>query len=319
MPALVNHHLLGERVAPQLDASLLPDEESLLAFLLGCQGPDPFFFRFSTLPRTTAVLNQLGEDMHATRMSAFFDALRDACGHVPAADRALAQAFSLGMLCHYALDRVAHPFIFAKEYELLRADAELAQSPGQVHALLESELDVFMLWHERSATCADRPPASIIAHTPRIDRVAGAVVSQAALVAYGTQVEPSAYGSSVADMKFIYQVIEPAGSRRTRVIERLERTVRHGRHSLLAGLSHEVSVREDCPAANLDHSEWADVWTGETSTDSFVDRFELAAAEYPGLAAAFLDGTPGTEITGHRNYSGVLLDDEAIEAPEPEV
>ena len=59
------------------------------------------------------------------------------------------------------------------------------------------------------------------------------------------------------------------------------------------------------------------MWNGKTSTDSFADRFEFAAAEFPSLAEAFLNNAPGKELTGGRNSSGVCMEDETVAIAAP--
>ena len=50
MPSLITHHIFGEDAAQRLPEGLVDGEEELLAFLLGNEGPDPFFVRFRTIP-----------------------------------------------------------------------------------------------------------------------------------------------------------------------------------------------------------------------------------------------------------------------------
>ena len=317
MPALITHHLFGESVAPALKNHLTTPED-ILAFLLGNQGPDPFFFRFSSLmPKDIARSSRLGKAMHATQMSAFFDELRQAIARVPLDDQGTARAWALGMLGHYALDRRAHPYIYARQYEITRARVGLKGTGPQVHALIESELDSFMLWIERNATVEERPPVSILNHTDHIDRVAGSLLSQTAFTVWGTRVDARLYGRCVNDMRTLYRVNEPLGSRGSLALGRLEGLVR-GKHSLLSSLSHPVVETDECVWANMGHTEWHNVLTGEASHDSFLDLFTLAEQEYPDLVTLFLEGAPGSKITQHLDYSGVFHEDEtlAVELPK---
>ena len=59
MPAIITHRLFGERAQKELPEGLIDGEEQLLAFLLGNQGPDPFFFRFSGIPRKLHASHEL--------------------------------------------------------------------------------------------------------------------------------------------------------------------------------------------------------------------------------------------------------------------
>ena len=73
------------------------------------------------------------------------------------------RAFAMGLLSHYVLDRNAHPFVYERQFGIIESDPELEDSGSQVHAVLESDLDVLMLQVKRDgATVDDYPPAGEI-------------------------------------------------------------------------------------------------------------------------------------------------------------
>lgn len=308
MPALITHHLFGERSVTLLPEGLVTSEEELLAFLLGNQGPDPFFFRVLTTPERGQNARRLAHEMHDGRMTRAFAALRDGVSHLPEADAGIGRAFALGMLSHYALDRVAHPFVYAEQYALIDAAENLYDADSEVHAVIESDLDTWMLWSLRHATVHDCPPASELVRTERICRVAGALMSQVAWAAFGIELAATEYAGAVADMELCYRAIEPHGSLKAGAVGGVERLVRS--HSLLQALSHRVSTSEKCPAANLGHAEWRHPFTGETSTDSFADRFDEALHGWPALALAFTHGGDELrEAVAGLNYSGMPVEE----------
>lgn len=313
MPALITHHLFGERSATLLPEGVITSEEELLAFLLGNQGPDPFFFRMLTTPERGSEARALAHEMHDGHMTSAFTALREGVGHLPAADAGIGRAFALGMLSHYALDRAAHPFVYAQQYAIVEAADDLYDADSEVHAVIESDLDTWMLWKLRRATVHDCPPASELVHTERICRVAGALMSQVAWETFGLKVGASEYAGAVADMELCYRSIEPHGSLRGVGLGIIERAVRS--HSLLQALSHRVSTSDECAAANLDHEEWVNPFTRVASNESFPEVFDRALKGWPTLSEAFTHG--GEElraaVTG-LNYSGMPLG--ADEAPE---
>ena len=69
MPSLITHHIFGEDAAQRLPEGLVDGEEELLAFLLGNEGPDPFFVRFRTIPARVAACRHLAHDMHASHVT----------------------------------------------------------------------------------------------------------------------------------------------------------------------------------------------------------------------------------------------------------
>ena len=141
MPALITHHIFGEDVLPALPAGLIEGEEALLAFLLGNQGPDPLFARFSTLPSRAATCHRLARQIQGGRVTRTLLALRDGVAHLPRADERVGRAFALGVLGHYALDRAAHPFVIAQQRALCDVEPSLAARGREVHAVIESDVE----------------------------------------------------------------------------------------------------------------------------------------------------------------------------------
>ena len=221
MPALITHHLFGEESIDRLPAGIVTSDEERCAFLLGNQGPDPFFFHVRTPYMRDCM--QLARVMHRSRMSKQFACLRNGVSRLQKHDAQLGRAFTLGLLSHYVLDRNAHPFVYEQQFGVLDADPDLASAASQVHAVIESDLDVLMLQLKRNgATTADYPPVSELVTSERIDKVGGALMSHVARSVYGLDVGVAEYGGAVADMQLLYRIIEPAGSLKTDVIGKLE-------------------------------------------------------------------------------------------------
>lgn len=306
MPALITHHLFGEESVDRLPEGIVSSEEERIAFVLGNQGPDPFFFRF----RTPYIKNcmHLAQVMHRSRMTRQLEALRDGVSHLQPSDANLGRAFALGLLSHYVLDRNAHPFVYGQQFGIMEADPELDDAGSQVHAVIESDLDVLMLQLKRDgATCAAFPPAAEIVTTERIDRVAGALMSFIASSVYGLDVPVGEYGGAVADMQLLYRTIEPAGSIGVRALGAVEVLV--GRYSLLESLAHPVTAEAPARTGNLGHLSWKNPFTGAGSQESFPEVFDRALADYATTAACFIEGSDLAGATRHVNYSGRVLDE----------
>lgn len=310
MPAIITHHIFGEDALATLPAGMIEGEEELLAFLLGNQGPDPLFARFSTLPSVARRCHRLAHDMHDAHMTRAMFAMREGVGYLPQADERVGRAFALGLLAHYALDRTAHPFVFGQQDALAAANPALADATSELHAVIEGDIDSWILWEKRRATVLDRPATGNLMRTERIDRVAGALVSQVAYAAFGVELAAEEYAGCTRDYEWEYRMLDPAGSSRIRLAGALERLVRP--HSFAESMAHRVVRTCDCPAANLDRREWHDPWTGETRHDSFADLFDQALVYYPMLAEALVRGKREhvRELVGGINYNGQRVTDD---------
>lgn len=307
MPAIITHHLFGEQSATLLPEGVISTEEELLAFILGNQGPDPFFFRFTGTPKAIKNSMHLAHVMHDGNIYRAFSVLRESVSRLPKDDASVGRAFALGVLSHYALDRAAHPFVYAQQYAIIAANPDLRNSGSEVHAVIESDIDSWMLWQKRHSTVLECPPASELAYTDRILQVAGALTSQVAWSVFGTDIKPSAYPAAVKSMELLYKVIEPAGSLGARATGKLEGLAKSD--SLLQALSHQVVKTDSCASANLEHIQWKNPFTGETSNESFADCFDRALSGWADLALAFTHG--GDELKsaiGGLNYSGAPVE-----------
>lgn len=314
MPALITHHLFGEESIDRLPQGVITSDEERIAFILGNQGPDPFFFHMLT-PRISDCMS-LAQVMHRSRMSRQFSCLRDGVSRLQPRDANLGRAFALGLLSHYVLDRNAHPFVYEQQFGIVESDPELEASGSQVHAVLESDLDVLMLQLKRDgATVEDYPPAGEIVTTDRINRVAGVLISYVAGRVYGIDIPAGEYAGAVSDMQMLYRTIEPAGSAKTRAIALLEGLVHD--YSLLDGLAHRVTTELPERTGNLGYLTWKNPFTDEVSNESFPEVFDRALVDYECTVARFIETGDMDAVTSHVNYSGRVLEaDEEFDREE---
>lgn len=288
MPAVITHHIFGEDASRLLPDGLLTGEEELLAFLLGNQGPDPLWARFRTLPWRASACHQLADAMHAYKTVESFLAAREATAHMREDDKGIARAFSLGLAAHYLLDSFAHPLVYAQQIELVSASDELAGADNEVHALIESDIDSWMLWQKRHKTVLDCPTSAALATTERINRIAGALLTQVGWKVYGIEVGTLEYGHAVSDYQLFYHLIDPPATHVPRVLGTVERLVRP--HSRLMAQSHRVTRSDECASANLEHAAWRDPNTGAVSTASIADLFHDALLSWPLFSRRFAEG-----------------------------
>lgn len=308
MPAIMAHHFFGQDAALLLPQGMLATEEELLAFLLGNQGSDPLCLRFSATPQRAQTCRRLARDIHRKKGIDALLALREAVGHLPTDDEGIGRAWVLGFLGHYALDSVAHPFIYAQQAALIHTGTGLANAAGEVHAIIESDIDVWMLHELRNLSVADVSTASFLTRTDRIDRVAGALVAQLGMQVFGRVIGVRDYGRAVNDYQRIYRAIDPQGRPRTAILSFIERCGRP--HSYIRAFAHDVVVDENCPAANLARHPWTDPASGEPHTESFPDLYHLALERWERMAPLLSSGDrTGLEKESEgRNYQGMPED-----------
>lgn len=126
MPAIFTHHQFGEQVVTQLDDNLKDIIEAYdKEFMIGLQGPDIFFFY---RPWKENAITAYGHHLHKNTARAMFE---QGMEHER---NSAAYVYMLGVVCHFALDSICHPFV-----------NEYAQSNGISHTEVESEFEKMLL------------------------------------------------------------------------------------------------------------------------------------------------------------------------------
>lgn len=132
MPAHYAHYVFGSKVTRKLPGEIKEiinrDSDSVDAYLLGFQGPDPLAFYKPWFPNE---INREGNMIH-DRSGRFFFARALVYQHEEPCNARC--AYLLGFMCHYMLDSACHPLVtryMAKE--------------GVTHALVEREFDTTLI------------------------------------------------------------------------------------------------------------------------------------------------------------------------------
>jgi acetyl esterase/lipase len=210
----------------------------------------------------------------------------DVYEHLPEQDKNVGRAFVLGLLGHYALDSRAHPFVFAQQDEIIANAEGLDDASHEVHAVIERELDTWMLWTMRHLTVTDAPARDYLARTERVDRVAGALFSAVARQVFQIAISPEEFGAAVGNYQTLYCLIDPLESAKVARIASAERIVRA--HSMAQAMSHTSRPSDECASANLGRRAWSDPETGAVSHDSFADLFFGATDYWAELTEGFV-------------------------------
>lgn len=306
MPAVITHDVFGKEVYDSLHSLIGDSREECDAFLLGCQGPDVFFF--GQLNPSLVRAWGIGTDMHKADPNGLLLAYRDAISAVSEDAQSVARAYVLGMLCHYLLDSSLHPFIYSQQNAICSAGIDgLDERDGhEVHAEIESELDVLALSTKTGDTIAKFDPSKkILRGSPATLRIIGLVSQQAARNALAKDIPAEAFERSVrAYRKTLGAMYSPLGLKRE-AMGRAEKLFR--RHSFVRAMSHKNELRFTSDFDNRDHAPWTDPGTGETRSESFWELYDGALDQAKDLIPRFWvlsrrvleDATEGLDFDGN--------------------
>lgn len=124
MPAFYAHYRFGCDVLRDAPPSIQTVcQENRALFDIGLHGPDLFFFYRPVLPNS---VNRIGHEAHHRSGREFL--VRGKKVLSAAKDKRATRAYLYGLLCHFALDSVCHPYVAEamSEYDLTHAAVETA-------------------------------------------------------------------------------------------------------------------------------------------------------------------------------------------------
>lgn len=289
MPSIITHDTFGRELYAELNETIGQSEDEKQAFLLGCQGPDVFFY--GIVNPLTPQANRLAKKLHRSRCTEFLCGLALSVPQIVEEGRTLqpfqpsaqdvARAYALGYLMHFQLDSTVHPFVFSQTYAYCNAGVPGLDksSESEVHVEIECELDELVLSVKRGQTISTFDPSSEILQAPdRILNIIGLMFEQGLAISHGEHPPQNCFRLSVKayrqTLRWLYSV---TGVKR-QLIGRFETLFRQ--HSYLRAMIHKNVKLTKSIFDNNEHSPWDDPWVNNcTHTASFWDLYNKAVED----------------------------------------
>ncbi|MBQ3300817.1 MAG: zinc dependent phospholipase C family protein [Eggerthellaceae bacterium] len=317
MPAIITHHVFGCEVHDKLGGIIGDSATARDAFLLGNIGPDPLFcVRYAPGKPWYA---ELGWIMHRQDPASLLAALH-ASFSFEGADEAdedtdVPKAYALGFVCHYLLDRTVHPIVYAQQHAICKALPEKvsADAGRVVHALVETELDEFVLGSHLNKTVLDwlphnhvlKCPAPALSHVSRH-------MARIVLAAYGKPVPASLFEWAVKLHRSAQSLLD---ARITGLGTRLDYArLFRGSRSHIEAMTHRIRQQADTVFSNDDRVPWPPFpGYGNTVHQSFGELYDKAFAQalevLPEFALPSFSQTDCEKLAGSVNFYGQQAQD----------
>ena len=257
MPYLCTHLAFAVRVRSALGAPVpLPGDP----YVLGCFGPDVYFF--DRLPPTPFIPHQKkhGNALHALDSHVLFSALADAANTSQ-------RAYLHGFLTHIALDSTVHPYIEAKHR-------------GTDHTRFEGVIDAIVYEQTKDAV----PYAAHLTHRTDVSEI-DALLSDVSESLCQRNVRGAYQRSARKFFRLVPVLFDPKGTR-YRFLNGIERALH--RDGLLSAflLAAPRKDAEDC--MNLRRAPWRSPWAPDVErTESVPMLFSEAETLAVALIRAY--------------------------------
>lgn len=270
MPSLTAHYLFGEEVLKNLDngeKSLI--ERNRAFYDWGTLGPDILFFTpkmkdmWGELP-----VRKIGQQMHEQGAKPMFDAMMKY-----AEKSEQIKAYLYGFLCHIALDGTVHPLVYSVVDVWKKNDENV--SDFELHLKVEADMEtVSIRWLKDGLLPPEFKLYRIFEQHMFAVKTLAQMYAEAIKEVYGGEITARQVESAVTGTYFVMK----KSYDRTGLKKNLVYTVESIKKMPHLASSFIMSVTEDTDRdyLNSEEREWTNVFTGETSEDSYFTLFEKA-------------------------------------------
>ena len=288
MPNIITHALLAQDAIESIDAPTLTE---LIAkyprvYAMGSSGPD-FLFYYKILPwekaDPTVKVKEIGNLIHSTRINDFY---QSALGYIQTVKddeaRDIMTVFLAGHLAHWALDSIAHPYVFAKTGEIGKGATKYW------HFRFESMLDTLMVTQVKGYKIENIKMPDFVSSNKVTRKAVAELYRQVVLDLFNEDIDEKIYEECLASMASTAKLLYDPYTLKFPGIQLGERAV--GKLWEFSGhmVIGEPDLKHDI--LNLAHKPWTHPCDDTlVSTESFLDLF-MKAKERAKAVLYALDG-----------------------------
>lgn len=319
MPGFTTHYIFGITTYKRLANNYIKKiiTKNISAYKLGLQGPDIFFYYLPGLFINPE--NSLGKIMHETRTNLFFENYLNEITNYQDNKLEVAYAYLSGFLCHYCLDTICHPYIYARTNYSQSIESSKDNNKNIYHAnhrSFETLIDSILLDRYTSKKPSEFKKESTINLDNTTKKIITSLLSNCINRTYSnlpkknlfissfnigkeTQIKPNFIPKVIRfvqlESKFLAKL-----SANKKMIEQIENRLL--KCNLLSSLIPSDDFKDAFDALNISHNVWSSPWeVGITHNDSFLNLTKKALKKCTILLNMFDSSIIDREIGQNRS------------------
>lgn len=253
MPNVMAHSLMAQAVANQLNQDIINHAIGKYedVFLFASSGPD-FLFYYNMWPwsdtNEAKRVGAYGSLMHTQKINAYLDTMvKIALVQDKQAHRDMMIAFIAGYLCHWALDSVAHPFVFYRS-------GKLEGKARYDHFLYESNLDAKLILKVFKKPLSDHKAYQFMNMSAYHQKVVAFLVSHAHHKVYNSDISQADCLKSMKDARLMLKILYDPTGYKYDLVRILEKLVYDGEQPFSSHMVSKRITKND--ELNLKHDIW---------------------------------------------------------------
>lgn len=284
MPALITHYFVGSHTIEGLPESI-KNGLSVPAFDWGALGPDFLFFHrvIPYAPRKS--LRKYGSFLHRLDPKELFDLMFDV--YKNGDFTGITRSYIFGFICHYSLDRTAHPYVYQLERQILESGKRQYMSIF-IHNKIEHNIDVFVLEKERNLPGGRLNTSSLLTKDPEIINEISRFMCEVINTAFSKSCRPEEIAQSFYDTRRVCGALFDRFGIKRKVFRGLEKVLRIG--PAVSGIIRPKKPDKDFDYINADKKRWfylSDKNMKRPFDSSFYDLTDKAVEDSNAMILAF--------------------------------
>ncbi len=274
MPNYITHALCANDILQDLNSNKMVQliQKYPQVYALGSSGPD-FLFYYRTFPwqdqSQNKTVHNVGNIVHSEKINDFYkEALRFCMHETSEEKRNIQLVYLAGHLMHYALDTIAHPFVFFHS-------GEMKGETKYWHYRLESMIDTVMVKQIKELDLAHVDAVGMVSSTYKVRKILSAFYAQTVKEVYGIDLDHSVYEECFETTPKVVKWLFDPHNLKFAWIQAGERASKNdwlfSSHMVTGKLDKKHDV------LNLKHHVWNHPSDEiEVSTESFLDLYDKA-------------------------------------------
>lgn len=298
MPGFTTHYIFGITTYKKLENNYFKNmiTRNISAYKLGLQGPDIFFYYLPGLFKNSG--NSLGKIMHETRTNSFFENYLSEIESYKDKKLEVAYSYLSGFLCHYCLDTICHPYIYARTNYNLMIDNLKDNNRNIYHAnhrSFETLIDSIILERYTHKKPSEFKKENTINLDKTTNNIITSLLSNCINRTYcnisslpkknqsnfyfntgiETQIYPNFISKVIRFVQVESKILGHLTENKKDYVEKIEN--HYLKYNLLSSLIPSDNFNDSFDALNLSHNVWHSPWEKNiTRRDSFLNLIENA-------------------------------------------
>jgi len=287
MPNIMTHALCAHDILQEFEDNDVYQsiQKNPSVYSTASSGPD-FLFYYKAYPFQDAdaakQIHQIGEDVHKQNINDFYTKAVDLIKHEKnESKKCVLTSFIAGHLTHWALDSIAHPFVFHRS-------GEMKGKTQYWHYRFESMLDTIMVKQIKQLSL-EKNPSNLMVTLKRLDiDVCAQLYCDIVNHVFKTHHSVDVFKQSFKDMALISKWLFDPHTRLFPWVQAIEKRLgvdwKYSSHMIIGDLDQKHDV------LNLNHSTWSHPSDPlSLSNESFLDLYDRAILRGRTVLNAFND------------------------------